>query len=124
MRTIREKRMGWVPTLLLITLLVITVSSCATMQRTYHEYVMKGSIVEASGSEPYLCIGTKDGATVGQELSVYKIITTTSNPKNPTFKREYTGKVKIEEIVDEHFAKAKVISGTAEKNSIVELSSP
>jgi hypothetical protein len=30
-------------------------------------------------------------------------------------------KVKITEIVDEHFAKAKVISGKAAKNDVVEL---
>ena len=124
MRTIREEKMTWVTTLLLTTLLVLTVSSCATMQRTYHGYIMKGSIVEASASDVYLCIGKKDGANVGQELNVYKITATNTNPKTPTFKREYTGKVKIEEIVDEHFAKAKVISGTAEKYSIAELSSP
>jgi hypothetical protein len=82
---------------------------------------MKGSIIEASDSDVYLCIGSKDGASVGQELDVYKILET----KPPTlFRREYTGKVRITEIIDEHFAKAKVISGKAEKNDIVELVRP
>ncbi len=39
-------------------------------------------------------------------------------------KREYSGKVRITEVVDGHFAKAKIICGAAEKNSTVELSSP
>ncbi len=122
MRVKGRGRVSSTPLLLLLTTLAI--SSCATMQSAYHQYVMKGSIVDISDSDVYLCIGSKDGATVGQELNVYKIITDYGNPKRPTFRREYTGKVKIEEIVDEHFAKAKVISGTAEKNAIVELSSP
>lgn len=80
---------------------------------------MKGSIIEASNSNVYLCIGSEDGAVVGQELNVYKVIEGTR--ARPTFRREYTGKVKITEIMDEHFAKATVISGKAEKNDIVEL---
>ena len=91
-------------------------------QKVYHGFLMKGSIIEISDSEVYLCIGRKDGASVGQELDVYKIINT--KPKAIAFKREHTGKVKITEIVDEHFAKAMVISGKAEKNDIVELTGP
>ncbi|PKN17811.1 MAG: hypothetical protein CVU71_14640 [Deltaproteobacteria bacterium HGW-Deltaproteobacteria-6] len=81
---------------------------------------MKGSIIHTADDGVYLCIGTKDGAAVGQELDVYKI-TFTGQPKAPTFKREKIGKVKITQIVDEHFATAAVISGKAEKNDIVEL---
>jgi hypothetical protein len=83
---------------------------------------MKGSIIEASESEVYLCIGSRDGASVGQELDVYKILQT--RPKPTFFSRVQTGKVKITEIIDEHFAKATVISGKAEKNDIVELIRP
>jgi hypothetical protein len=101
--------------------LIVTISACAGWQRIYHGVMMKGSIIETSGSEYYLCIGKKDGASVGQELNVYKIISTTTNPKVPLFRREYIGKVKITEIFDEHFAKAILISGKAEKNNIVEL---
>jgi hypothetical protein len=35
--------------------------------------------------------------------------------------REKTGKVKIFEIVDEHMANAKIVSGEAKENYIVEL---
>ena len=97
----------------------ILLASCATMGKAYHKYLMKGSIIETEADEVYLCIGSRDGAKVGQELDVYKIITISKAMS--TFQRELTGKVKITEIVDEHFAKAKVISGTAKKNDIVEL---
>ena len=102
--------------LILVTFVAFLMFSCATV---YHGFLMKGSIVEASDSDVYLCIGSKDGAFVGQELDVYKINAVTR--ARPTFKRVHTGKVKITEIVDEHFAKATVISGKAEKNDIVEL---
>ncbi len=103
--------------LILVTFLSFLIFSCATF---YHGFVMKGSIIEASDSAVYLCIGSKDGASVGQELDVYKVIQRQS--KATPFRRVLTGKVKITEIIDEHFAKATVISGKAENNDIVELS--
>jgi len=109
--------------LILATFVIFLMSSCATMgQKVYHGFIMKGSIIEASGSDVYLCIGSKDGASVGQELDVYKILQRRS--KATVFRREHTGKVKITEIIDEHFARATVISGKAEKNDIVELIRP
>ena len=105
--------------LILATFVIFLVVSCATV---YHGFVMRGSIIEASGSEVYLCIGSKDGASVGQELDVYEIIETKPTPT--LFRRVLTGRVKITEIVDEHFAKATVISGKAKKNDIVELTRP
>ena len=105
--------------LILATLVIFLMFSCATV---YHGLVMKGSIIEASDSEVYLCIGSRDGASVGQELDVYEIIETKPTPT--LFRRVLTGRVKITEIVDEHFAKATVISGKAEKNDIVELIRP
>ena len=105
--------------LILVTFLSFLIFSCATV---YHGFLMKGSIIEASDSDVYLCIGSKDGATVGQELDVYEIIETKPTPT--LFRRVLTGRVKITEIVDEHFAKATVISGKAEKNDIVELTRP
>ncbi len=105
--------------LILATFVIFLMFSCATV---YHGFLMKGSIVEASNSDVYLCIGSKDGASVGQELDVYKI--TQRQSKATRFRRVQTGKVKITEIIDEHFARATVISGKAEMNDIVELVRP
>jgi len=105
--------------LILVTSVIFLMFSCATV---YHGFLMKGSIIEASNSDVYLCIGSKDGASVGQELDVYKILQRRS--KATLFRREHTGKVKITEIINEHFAKATVISGKAEQNDIVELTRP
>ena len=105
--------------LILATFVIFLMFSCATI---YHGFLMKGSVIEVSDSDIYLCIGSKDGASVGQELDVYKIIQRQS--KVTPFRRVQTGKIKITEIIDEHFAKATVISGKAEKDDIVELTSP
>lgn len=102
--------------LILATSVIFLMASCATV---YHGFLMNGNVIEASNYDVYLCIGSKDGASVGQELDVYKVIPVTR--ARPTFRREHTGKVKITEIIDEHFAKATVISGKAEKDDIAEL---
>ena len=97
----------------------MVVSCTASQQQTvYHGIIMKGSIIHTTDDYVYLCVGSSDGASVGQELDVYKITFPTAKKQATRVK---TGKVKITEIVDEHFAKAKIISGKAKKNDIVEL---
>jgi hypothetical protein len=106
-----------------IIIILVTITACATIDKQiYHGYMMKGSVIDAYDSEIFLCIGKKDGATVGQELEAYHIVKIRS--AMPTYKREFAGKVQITEIIDEHFAKAKVLSGKVVKDDIVELSAP
>jgi hypothetical protein len=98
----------------------LLISSCAASQTVVQGYQCKGSIVKVSGDEICLSIGAKDGATVGQELSIYKIVT--DSPKSVDgLAKEYTGKVKIIQVLGDHFAKGKIISGKADVHSIVEL---
>ena len=119
MISIKMQKMSGLVYIVPVMFMIILLTSCATMGKAYHKYFMKGSIIETDDSNIYLCIGSNDGAEVGQELDVYKI--RTISKARSTFQREHTGKVKITEIVDEHFAKAKVISGKAAKDDIVEL---
>lgn len=105
----------------IVALLFMT--SCASVQKAEHKYNMRGSILESTSNEVYLCIGSADGAEVGQELHVYKFIKIPRAGKSipQTFLREETGKVQITEIVDVHYAKAKILKGEAKENYIVEL---
>lgn len=105
----------------IVALFILT--SCASLEKAGHNYIMRGKILESTGDGVYLCIGSADGATIGQELNVYRY-TKVANPQNrakSNFRREETGKVKITDIVDEHYAKAKILSGDAKDNYIVEL---
>lgn len=108
-----------------LSILVLSfMTSCASLETAGHKYIMRGQILESTSEGVYLCIGSGDGAEVGQELEVYKfVITSTPAQKaaQPKYKREETGTVKITEIVDEHYAKAKILTGQAKENSIVEL---
>ena len=69
----RKKSIKSAASLILATFVIFLMSSCATMgQKVYHGFLMKGSIIEASNSDVYLCIGSKDGASVGQELDAIR----------------------------------------------------
>ncbi len=96
--------------------------NCATGSGVYHGYMMKGSVVSATGNEGVICIGSKDGATVGQTLKAYKVTAKTSDKTSKYIKSE-TGSVKITEIVDEHFAKVTAVTGKLETGNIVEVES-
>jgi len=58
---------------ILATFVIFLVVSCAT---GYHRFVMKGSIIETPIPMFTSAIGSRDGAAVGQELDVYKILQT------------------------------------------------
>ena len=106
--------------------LVLFLVSTSFAGSVYHKYLMRGTVLESTDGKIYLCVGTSDGAKAGQELTVVRFVKTeTGSPglkgQHPMFKREEVGKVKILEIVDEHMANAKILSGEAKVNDIVEL---
>ncbi|MEQ9363281.1 MAG: hypothetical protein RIF32_03505 [Leptospirales bacterium] len=93
---------------------------CAGSQKAYHGGIMRGTVLEASEKDKvYLCIGSRDGAQVGQELNVYRFKQTPA--AKTRWKRERSGRVKITEIVDEHFARAVVVNGSIKTNEVAEL---
>lgn len=104
-------------------LFLFALAGCATLGSIRHEYIMRGQILETNGDMVYLCVGSADGASPGQVLTVYKFVKTGSlGPKSGAkYERVETGKVRITEIVDEHMANAKIISGEARENYVVEL---
>lgn len=90
-----------------------------------HTFFMRGQVVEAQEQSLVICIGSADGASVGQQLDVVRHRRTRTGPKGMgRFEREVVGKVRIDAIVDEHYAEATVISGKARENDSVELATP
>lgn len=88
---------------------------------------MRGQVLDVVKGEAYLCIGSKDGAQVGQELAVYrhtKLSTTwvsTEGVPIQQYKREKVGMLKIKQIVDIHYATATVLSGNVLVHDVAEL---
>jgi len=102
----------------------LVLSACSAMHQARHEYVMRGQVVEVNGKDAVVCVGTRDGARAGQELTVYEIVATNVGAPARTparWKRVEVGSVRIAQVMDEHFARAEIVRGEVEANDIVEL---
>jgi hypothetical protein len=99
--------------------LIFGLAACGTAQKTYHESIMRGSIADVQGDQVVLCVGSRDGASAGQTLDVYTM-QRRAGPK-ASFMLRKTGSIQILEIVDEHFARAKIVSGKVAQNDVAEL---
>lgn len=117
-------------TMIIPAAMIMSGNGCASLKAAHHKYVMRGSILMVAGNEAYLCIGSNDGAQVGQKFDVYRIIPQgiaqpgkggTSGIK---FRKEKTGSIKITQIVDEHYAKADIVRGNVQKDYVAELEFP
>lgn len=106
----------------LLVALALMANACASTGAGYHRYVMRGLVVGVVDQDVSICIGSRDGAKVGQELTVYRIVKRPAPAKGaPSYDREQTGVVRIEEIFNEHFARGSVVSGEVKEGSVAEL---
>lgn len=87
-----------------------------------HQYFMRGQIIEASDDVVVLCIGSADGIQSGQELKVIRHRRVNTGPKGMgRFERDEVGVIRVDAIVDDHYAEGRVISGKATQHDTVEL---
>lgn len=119
-------KLAFAASLLAVSTLLAVSSARAESPGIRHTVFMAGSVIEASAEGIYLCIGTAEGAAPGQVLDVVRVTRDRSgNPKQGVrFHREKVGRVKVDAIVDEHFAQATVLDGKVEKGDIVRLVDP
>lgn len=84
---------------------------------------MRGSVVDVvNRRQVVLCIGSEDGAKPGQVLRVFRTIHIENGAgEHYTYGRVDVGKVRIESIIDEHYARAEVLNGELIKYDHVEL---
>ena len=104
-----------VSTLLMILLMVM---GCATLEAARHEYLMRGSVLDVENGTAYLCLGTEQGAKVGQEFTVHRYVGIPGSRGG--YHVEYVGSIKITE-VQSHMAYAKILTGDVKANDVVDL---
>jgi hypothetical protein len=106
-----------------ILVAVLSAAQPAASQGIGHTFFMRGSIVDISAGNTVVCIGKADGAQVNQVLDVYRVKMRPGPQKTPDagYRRELVGHVKIDHIFSDHFAHARVSSGSPALNDIVEL---
>jgi len=117
---LRRFRPHWASSALLAGLLAL--AGQANAQSVYHRYLMQGQILSVTGKSMVVCIGKRDGAAVGDELSVIRHVAApgASKAQSP-FRREVIGKARVVDVFDEHYATLRVVDGTAGEHDMVEL---
>ncbi len=115
----RVMRNGTVVSAMLMILLMTM--GCASLEAARHKYFMRGQVLEVQDGTAYLCLGTEQGAKVGQVFTVRRYVRT-GGPRGGGYKVDYVGTVKITE-VESHMAYAKIVTGDVKANDIVDLNS-
>lgn len=88
----------------------------------YHKNFMKGQIIGIDNDEVVVCIGGKNGAKEGENFQVYRYIWEGAIAEGEDhYKVDYIGVVQINSIVNEHFARAKVLQGAVRAHDMLEL---
>ena len=100
--------------------------NCNSVSPLFHQYMMSGNIVDVLDDDlVVVCIGTADGAKEGQTLLVHRTISLEDGAGDfYTYGRVEVGKVRVQSIIDEHYARAKVLTGELEKYDHVQLMDP
>jgi len=106
---------------LFVLLLVTTFITACVNSPFYHDKIMRGQIVGFDTDEIVVCIGTNDGAEIGQELQVYRSNWVDTTEEGDDYQYDYVGKVKIVSIVNDHFARAKIVDGKLIEHDMVEF---
>ncbi|CCU72129.1 hypothetical protein [Thalassolituus oleivorans] len=108
--------------LLSSVVLVVIIALGACSSQTYHKALMKGQIVDVEDGKIMMCIGSREGASEGDEFRVVR----------STFRKDVVedgesdyelvevGTVKILTILNEHYATAKVLDGDVKIYDIAE----
>lgn len=99
----------------------VVLAGCANSNFS-HKYLMRGQIITSSLDNIVVCVGLDDGAKVGQVLNVYRFFDTNfSGEGDEIYEKRSIGKVKINTIINEHYAKVTVIEGNVKKHDMVQL---
>ena len=107
----------------LITFIAITTVTVGCANTKFgHDYLMRGQVVVATDSKVIVCVGYRDGAEIGQKLNAYRFFyTNTHGEGGDTYERQNVGVVEIVKIIDEHYAKVKILEGKVTIADMVQL---
>jgi hypothetical protein len=122
----RQSRRSWPMRAGVLLALAIGTTSALADPGFRHKYLMRGQVLEQQESTLVVCIGSADGAEIGQELDVVRHVRISLGPKatGPSFRPEDVGRARITNIFDEHYAQATVLEGEAKVGDVVQLDRP
>lgn len=83
---------------------------------------MRGQVVDINDGQVVICIGSEQGVAPGMAFDVYEVVFEGSmDDGTDSYRLEKVGVVELMSIVDSHFAKARVVSGSVERHNEIRL---
>ena len=91
-----------------LLLILLAAMGCATLETAGHKYLMRGQVLEVKDGTAYLCLGSAEGAQVGQVFTVHRYVNMGyQKGGQPLYRIERVGTVKITD-VETHMASANI----------------
>jgi hypothetical protein len=106
----------------MLLVILLTAMGCASLEAARHKYFMRGQVLEVEGGTAYLCIGTEQGAKVGQVFTVHRYVKI-GGTRGGRYRVDSVGTVRITE-VESHMANAQIVTGDVKANDVVDLDNP
>ena len=119
----KAMRSGTVVSAVLVILLIAM--GCATvwaqgpLETMRHKVFMRGQILDVEGGTAYLCLGTEQGAKVGDVLTVRRYVSI-GGARGGRYRVDNIGTVQITEVFS-HMANAKILKGDVKVHDVVDL---
>ena len=120
----KAMRSGTVVSTVLVILLIAM--GCATvwaqgpLEALRHKVFMRGQILDVEGGTAYLCLGTEQGAKVGDVLTVRRYVSIGGGGRGGHYRVDNIGTVQITEVFS-HMANAKILKGDVKVHDVVDL---
>ena len=105
--------------LLLIAMGCATVWAQGPLEKARHAIFMRGQILDVEGGTAYLCLGTEQGAKVGDVLTVRRYVKI-GGARGGNYRVDNIGSVQITEVFS-HMANAKILKGDVKVHDVVDL---
>src|SRR3974377_216433 len=117
----KAMRSGTVVSTVLVILLIAM--GCATvwaqgpLETMRHKVFMRGQILDVEGGTAYLCLGTEQGAKVGDVLTGRRYVSI-GGARGGRYRVDNIGTVQITEVFS-HMANAKILKGDVKVHDVV-----
>ena len=104
----------------LIVLLVGLLGACSS-STMYHDSMMRGQVVQVQDDQVVVCIGTSN-IEPGTDFDVFEVIYEgTIMEGTDSYRLEKVGTITLQSVVDDHFARGRITSGSVERHNEIEL---
>ncbi len=108
-----------------VLVILLRAMGCATvlaqgpLETARHKYFMRGQVLDVQDGTAYICLGTEQGAKVGDVLTVRRYVNI-GGARGGHYRVDDIGTMQITEVFS-HMANAKILKGDVKVHDVVDL---